>query len=69
MGLLFLPASCKIVVTADQGIRGGKAIELKKTVDSAVAGCDCVKNVFVMHRTGVQVPWVDGRDVHLEEVQ
>jgi len=66
--LLFL-ASCKFVVTADQGIRGGKVIELKKTVDSAVVGCDCVKNVFVMHRTGTQVAWVDGRDIHLEEVQ
>ena len=57
-----------MVVTADQSVRGGKVIELKRTVDAAVADCDCVKTVFVMSRTGVQVPWQDGRDVKLEEV-
>ena len=35
-GLLLLTATCKAVVTADQGVRGGKVIELKKTVDDAV---------------------------------
>jgi len=55
-------------VTADQGVRGGKVIELKKTVDAAVADCDCIENVFVMSRTGASVPWKDGRDVKLEEV-
>jgi len=55
-------------VTADQGVRGGKVIELKRTVDTAVADCECVKNVFVMSRTGASVPWKDGRDVKLEEV-
>ena len=56
------------MVTADQGIRGGKVIELKATVDEAVNECDCVHNVFVMNRTGAQVPWQPGRDVKLEEV-
>ena len=40
--LLFI-ATCKAVVTADQGIRGGKVIELKKTVDEAVTSCDCIQ--------------------------
>ena len=63
-----ITASCRAVVTADQGIRGGKVIELKKTVDEAVTDCDCVQNVFMMNRTGAQVPWQHGRDVKLEEV-
>ena len=56
------------MVTADQGVRGGKVIELKKTVDTAVNGCDCVENVFVMSRTGANVPIQSGRDIKLEEV-
>ena len=68
MVLYFLLATCKAVVTADQGVRGGKVIELKRTVDAAIAECDCVRNVFVMNRTGAKVPWQDGRDVKLEEV-
>lgn len=55
-------------MTADQSVRGGKVIELKRTVDAAIAECDCVRNVFVISRTGAQVPWQDGRDVKLEEV-
>lgn len=55
-------------MTADQGVRGGKVIELKKTVDDAINNCPCVQNVFVMSRTGAQVPWQDGRDIKLEEV-
>ena len=64
--MLLLTAKCKVVVTADQGIRGGKVIELKATVDEAVTNCDCVQNVFVMNRTGAQVPWQPRRDVKLE---
>ena len=55
-------------MTADQSVRGGKVIELKRMVDIAVAGCDCVENVFVMSRTGADVPMQSGRDVKLEEV-
>lgn len=65
---IIIIASCKAVVTADQSIRGGKVIELKKTVDEAVTRCGCVENVFMMNRTGAQVPWQHGRDVKLEEV-
>ena len=67
-GMILLTASCRAVVTADQGVRGGKVIELKKTVDEAVADCDCVQTVFMMSRTGAQVSWQQGRDVKLEEV-
>ena len=67
-GVVFLPATCKVVVTADQGVRGGKVIELKRTVDAAVTECDCVENIFVMSRTGAEVPMQSGRDIKLEEV-
>ena len=66
--IVFLLAICKVVVTADQGVRGGKVIELKRTVDIAVAECNCVENVFVMSRTGAEVPMQSGRDIKLEEV-
>ena len=67
-GIILLTASCRAIVTADQGVRGGKVIELKKTVDEAVNDCDCVQNVFMMSRTGAQVSWQHERDVKLEEV-
>jgi len=57
-----LDAKCSVVFTADEGLRGGKKIPLKKTVDEAVAQCPSVKNVIVVARTGAQVHWVDGRD-------
>ena len=64
-----LPGSCSVVFTADQGMRGGKVIPLKQTVDDAVSTCDCVRRVFVAKRTGAQVNMVKDRDVWLEEVR
>ncbi|GAB1609719.1 acetyl-coenzyme A synthetase 2-like, mitochondrial isoform X1 [Argonauta hians] len=49
-------AQVNTVITADQGIRGGKTIELKRIVDSAVKKCPSVKQVFVYKRTGGNVP-------------
>ncbi|KAK3596053.1 hypothetical protein CHS0354_032581 [Potamilus streckersoni] len=51
-----MDAKAETVITADQGLRGGKKIELKKTVDNAVALSDCVKRVFVYQRTGADIP-------------
>jgi acetyl-CoA synthetase len=48
-------ARCKWVVTADQGLRGGRAIPLKATVDAAVAQTSCVEKVFVYAHTGADV--------------
>ena len=57
------------VFTADQGLRGGKVIELKKTVDQAVASCPGVKTVFVAKRTGTaDVAMQEGRDVWMHEL-
>jgi acetyl-CoA synthetase len=57
-----------VVITSDQSIRGGRLIELKKTVDAAVAKCPSVRRVLVARRTGNPVPIMEGRDVWLEEV-
>ena len=57
------------MITADEGIRGGKRIPLKKTVDEAVSQCPEVETVFVAQRTGANVPMHSGRDIYLEEVR
>ena len=54
------------MTTTSQGIRGGKIIPLKLTVDAAVSSCDFVKTVFVQTRTGNHVP-MGHRDVRLEK--
>ena len=55
------------VITADEGIRGGKAIPLKANTDAAVAQCDHVKKVIVVKRTGGNITMADGRDVWYHE--
>merc|ERR1719345_339668 len=57
-------ASSKIVMTADQGVRGGKTIPLKQTVDTAVAECPDVETVLVQKRTGADVP-MSSKDIDL----
>ena len=61
-----LDAECKVVVTANEGLRGGRTIPLKKTVDDAVDGLDIVTSVLVAARTDTEVPMVEGRDFALE---
>ncbi|HEY0781902.1 MAG TPA: acetate--CoA ligase, partial [Thermoanaerobaculia bacterium] len=62
-----LDAGCKTVVTADEGLRGGKRIPLKSTVDRAVDGLDFVETVLVVRRTGQEVPMREGRDLWLAD--
>ncbi|CAL8367868.1 acetyl-coenzyme A synthetase 2-like, mitochondrial [Gadus morhua] len=59
-------AQCKVVVTCNQAVRGGRAIDLKTTVDAAVRTCSSVKHVFVAQRTSSPAPKGD-LDVPLEE--
>jgi len=56
------------IVTADEGIRGGKTIPLKKTTDEALTQCPNVKKCLVVKRTGNKVNWVEGRDVSYDEI-
>ncbi|KAF9188876.1 acetyl-CoA synthetase [Haplosporangium sp. Z 767] len=55
-------ASSRLVLTADQGKRGGKTIETKRIVDEALRACPKVETVIVCQRTGAEVPMKDGRD-------
>ena len=54
-------AKCVAVITADEGVRGGKHIPLKRTVDEAVMACATVQSVFVARRTGNKVPFYPQR--------
>ena len=56
-------ANSNIVITADEGLRGGKTIGLKANVDSGLVNVDCVDTVIVVKRTGADINWVQGRDV------
>ena len=56
----------KLVITADEGVRGGKRIPLKTNVDTALAHCPGVEKVLVVTRTGASVPLTPGRDVIYE---
>ncbi len=57
-----LDSECKLVITADEGVRGGKYVPLKANVDIATKDCDCVDFVVVVKRTGGEVSWNE-RDV------
>ncbi len=55
----------KVVITADEGLRGGRTIPLKANIDTALSHPDvnCVEKVIVFERTGNKVNWVEGRDI------
>jgi len=59
------------VITADEQMRGGKAIPLKPAVDEALAagGCEAVRHVIVYRRTGGKVDWNAGRDLWMHDVE
>jgi len=56
------------VITADEGVRGGKIIPLKKIADEAMMQCPNVKKCVVVKRTGNQVNWDDERDISYDEM-
>ncbi len=58
----------KLVITADEGCRGGKRIPLKANVDKALANAPGVETVIVIRRSGADVPMVEGRDVWLHDL-
>jgi acetyl-CoA synthetase len=65
-----IDAGAKVIVTADEGLRGGKAVRLKDAVDEALAlgGCDTVEKVVVFRRTGNAIAWTAGRDLWWHEL-
>jgi len=60
-------ADCRLVITADEGIRGGRRIPLKANVDAALEHCPSVDSVIVVTRTGADIGWTEDRDLHYEQ--
>jgi acetyl-CoA synthetase len=59
----------RIVITADEGLRGGKPVPLKRNVDEALASCPGVTDVIVVRRTRADVPMTEGRDVYYSDIK
>jgi acetyl-CoA synthetase len=62
-----IDAKSKVVITTDEGKRGGKLIGTKKIVDDALKQCPDVSHVLVYKRTGADIPWTAGRDLWWHE--
>jgi len=62
-----LDSDCELVITADEGVRGGKIIPLKQNVDAALAHCPAVHTCLVVERTSGAVQWVEGRDLWYQQ--
>ena len=61
-------SDCRTLITADQGIRGGKVIPLKANADAALMDCPNVHTVLTVRRTGETVEWNEFRDVWYHEI-
>jgi len=57
-----------VLITADEGRRGGRAIPLKRNADNALQHCPEVRDVIVVRHTGGDIDWVEGRDLWYHEV-
>ncbi len=57
-----------ILITADEGLRGGRKVPLKKNADAAMANCPSIKHCVVVKRTGGDIGWQSGRDVWYHEL-
>ena len=60
-------SDCNVVITADEGLRGGRKVPLKANSDVALERCTNVHTCIVVQRTGGDVAWDDGRDVWYHE--
>lgn len=62
-----LNSECQTLITADEGLRGGKAVPLKVNADLALANCPDVHTCLVVQRTGGDIEWSEGRDIWYHE--
>jgi len=63
-----LDSDCRVVITADEGVRGGKHVPLKANTDKAVAQCPNVHTVLTVKRTGGDIQWNDRIDIWYHDV-
>ena len=63
-----LDSDCRALITADEGLRGGRRVPLKENAEAALAACPNVHTVLTVRRTGATVPWQAGRDVWYHEL-
>jgi acetyl-CoA synthetase len=63
-----LDADCKVVITADEGLRGGKRVPLKANADKALANCPDVHTCIVVRRTAGSISWDNARDYWYHEL-
>ena len=61
-----LDSGCKVVITADEGYRGGKIVPLKANVDKALVNCPNVHTCLMVERTGGSIEWTSNRDICYE---
>jgi acetyl-CoA synthetase len=61
-------AECQVVITADEGLRGGKRVPLKNNADVALAQCPGVHTCIVVKRTGGDIAWDEKRDFWYEDL-
>ncbi len=62
-----LDSDCQVVITADEGLRGGRPVPLKANTDKALEQCPNVHTVVTVKRTGGDVEWHEGRDIWYHE--
>ena len=63
-----LDSDCQVVITADQGLRGGKPVPLKVNAEEALEGCPNVHSVICVQRTAAKIPWKESRDIYYHEL-
>jgi acetyl-CoA synthetase len=62
-----LDSDCKLVITADEAVRGGKKIPLKRNTDVALQSCPEVHSCIVVERTAAATDWHEGRDINYHQ--
>ncbi len=63
-----IDAEAKLVVTSDEGLRGGRQVPMKANADKALQSTPSVQNMVVVKRTGGRIAWTEGRDLWYEEL-
>ena len=64
-----LDSDCRVVITADEGLRAGKRVPLKQNVETALQETPNVHTCLVVRHTGGEVPWTAGRDIWLHDAE